>query len=421
LRAEFPTIPIHVHTHDTAGTGVASMLAAALSGANVVDVAIESLSGLTSQPAMGAIVSALQKSPLDTGIDLDHITRISDYWQDVRLLYSLFESGQKSAGADVYFHEMPGGQYTNLLFQSQCLGLTGQWPAIKKAYTTANQLLGDIIKVTPSSKVVGDLAQFMVQNKLTTSEQVLEQSDKLSFPSSVVEFMRGQIGQPYGGFPEELRSKVLKGKTVIEGRPGASLPLFDFAALKEKLIKKYGKDQISEVDLLSSVLYPKEFVEYKEFVDHYSDVSVLPTPLFLTPLPIGEEVALDLEKGKRLIVKLLAIGELSTKDGTREVFFEMNGLPRTIRVVDKLASKAVVTREKANVDVIGSVGAPMPGNVVELKVKVGQTVNKGDSLVVLSAMKMETVVQSPLSGVVKRLAIVSGDDLKAGDLLLEIE
>eukprot|EP00953_Heterococcus_sp_UTEX-ZZ885_P031629 16583-Heterococcus_DN1.PRE.4 len=261
VQQEFPDLPIHVHTHDTAGTGVASMLAAANAGADAVDAAMDAMAGTSSQPSMGAIVGALAGSKLDTGLNMDHVTSVNDYWEECRGLYAPFESGQKSGSADVYNHEMPGGQYTNLLFQSQQLGLTGRWPAIKRAYASANRLLGDIIKVTPSSKVTGDLAQWMVQNDLT-EEQVLERAETLSFPSSVVEYFQGYLGLPPFGFPEPLRSKVLKskklpnGKQMFEGRPGAEMSDYDFAAAKEELEAAHGKGTISEGDLLSHAQYP---------------------------------------------------------------------------------------------------------------------------------------------------------------------
>lgn len=417
LRKEFPDIPIHVHTHDTSGTGVASMLAAAESGADVVDVAIEAMSGLTSQPAMGAIAASLQGSPLDTHLDLNSIGELNDYWHAVREQYAPFESGQKSAGSDVYLHEMPGGQYTNLMFQSQSLGLAGQWSAIKRAYAEANLVLGDIVKVTPSSKVVGDLAQFMVQNGLD-GQSVVDQADKLDFPQSVIEFLQGYLGEPYQGFPEEFREKALRGKPKIKGRPGASLPPLDFAATKRKLVEKYGND-ITDNDVMSSVMYPKVFDEYRTFTAKYADVSVLPTRFFIEPPDVGEEFSFELERGKRLIVKMTAVGELD-KSGNREVFFELNGLPRSFKIPDKEAHKTIVQKEKADPSNKGSVGAPMPGSVVSISVAVGDKVNVGDPLFVLSAMKMETTVTSNVSGTVKRITAQIGEEIKAGDLLVEI-
>ena len=286
LRKEFPDIPIHVHTHDTAGTGVASMLACAAAGADVVDAAIDSMSGLTSQPSMGAIVGSLQGTALDTKLDLEQLTAINEYWEECRGIYAPFESGQKSGSSDVFKHEMPGGQYTNLLFQSQQLGLAGQWPAIKKSYAAANRLLGDIIKVTPSSKVVGDLAQFMVQNNLS-EEMVIEKASTLSFPSSVVEYFQGYLGIPPFGFPEPLRTKVVKGKKLpngkecFDGRPGAEMKPLDFSQVKENLSLKFPLNTISETDVVSYSQYPKVFEEFLTVKNKYGDLSVLDTRTFV--------------------------------------------------------------------------------------------------------------------------------------------
>ncbi len=418
LRRAFPTVPIHVHTHDTAGTGVASMLAAGEAGADVVDLAVSAMSGLTAQPSMGAVVAAVDKTPRATGIDLAKLQCINDYWEQVRGLYAPFESGLKSGSSDVYVHEMPGGQYTNLQFQAQSLGLAGRWQAIKRAYAAANRLLGDIVKVTPSSKVVGDLAQFMVQNDLD-EQQVLEQAGTLSLPQSVVQFFQGYLGVPYQGFPELLRERVLRGQPGLDGRPGASLPDLDLTARRQELKARHG-DDIRDVDVLSSALYPKVFDEYKAFRREFSDVSMLPTRAFLAPLTLGEELWVEIETGKTLIVKLTAVGELDG-DGRREVFFELNGQPRSIKVADKAAGKTAVQRERADPQDPGSIGAPMPGAVVEVRCKQGARVEAGDPLVVLSAMKMETLVSTPMAGVVRRLAVGVGDALQAGDLLVEIE
>ncbi|RMG99652.1 MAG: pyruvate carboxylase [Deltaproteobacteria bacterium] len=418
LRAAFPDVPIHVHTHDTAGTGVASMLAAAEAGADAVDAALDAMAGMTSQPSMGAIVAALRGTERDTGIEPGHVSELSAYWEQARALYAPFESGIKSGSADVYEHEMPGGQYTNLQFQARQLGLAGRWRAIKRAYAEANRLLGDIIKVTPSSKVVGDLAQFMVQNDLT-AEDVLAQAETLSFPKSVEDFFLGYLGEPPGGFPEPLRTKVLKGRKPIEGRPGASLPPFDFDGHRAELVERFG-ERIRDVDVISSALYPEVFREYMEAREKYSDLSVVPTRAFLAPLVPGEEIQVEIERGKILIVKLTAIGDLAT-DGTRQVFFELNGQPRSIRVEDHSAQEMVVRREKADPADPGSVGAPMPGGVVDVRVKPGDAVGAGDPVVVLSAMKMELSVAAPVAGKVRRVAVGAGDHVDAGDLLVEIE
>jgi len=418
LRKEFPSLPIHVHTHDTAGTGVASMLACAHAGADAVDAAIDSMSGMTSQPSMGAMVAALQNDSLATGIEMKDLTQLIEYWESVRFSYAAFESGQKSGSAEVYEHEMPGGQYTNLQFQSTSLGLADQWSQVKKSYGAANRLLGDIVKVTPSSKVVGDLAQFMVTNNLDEAA-VREQADSLSFPSSVVEFFQGAIGIPHGGFPQPLQSQVVKDLPTFTGRPGAELPPLDLDAALAKLRADHG-DSIGETDLMSHVMYPKVYEQYKADLDLYGDISKLPTRAFIEPMELGEEISVDLEKGKTLGIKLQAIGQLDAKTGAREVFFDFNGMPRSVMIDDRNALSTRVVRQKAVAGDAGSVGAPMPGVVVEAKVGVGDNVAAGTPMVVLSAMKMETIVAAPIAGKVGSLEVKSGDDVQAGDLLASI-
>lgn len=425
LRKEHPNLPIHVHTHDTAGAGVASMIECAKAGADAVDAATDAMSGLTSQPSMGALVSSLKGTQYDTGINAAELNAINEYWEGCRELYAPFESGQKSGSADVYMHEMPGGQYTNLLFQSQQLGLAGQWPSIKKAYAAANRLLGDIVKVTPSSKVVGDLAQFMVQNNLSEKD-VLEQAESLNFPSSVVEYLQGYLGIPFGGFPEPLRSRVLKGKLLptgkqsFEGRPGAEMEPYDFDKAKENLQKQWPKKNISDFDVISHALYPKVFTDYMKHKNEFGDLSNMPTRQFLAGLAIGEEFVMELEHGKTLYIKLLGIGQ-ANKEGNRQILFELNGSPREIVIADMAHSGDKVVRPLADISVPGQVGAPMPGVVVDIKVKTGQRVSTGENLIVLSAMKMETVVSAPVDGVVKSIQVKIDDNLTAGDLLVEID
>ncbi|KAJ8338055.1 hypothetical protein SKAU_G00370210 [Synaphobranchus kaupii] len=419
LRDRFPEVPIHVHTHDTAGVGVAAMLACAEAGADVVDVAVDSMAGMTSQPSMGAIVACTKGTKLNTGISLEKVFDYSEYWEVTRGLYAPFDctATMKSGNADVYENEIPGGQYTNLHFQAHSMGLGNKFKEVKKAYAEANKLLGDIIKVTPSSKIVGDLAQFMVQNSLTRAE-VEERAEELSFPLSVVEFLQGHIGIPHGGFPEPFRAKVLKSLPRMEGRPGASLPPTDFQALEKQLQQAHGDDITSE-DMMSAAMYPKVFQEFKEFDSNFGPVECLNTRLFLDGPKIAEEFEVELERGKTLHIKALALGDL-TSAGQREVFFELNGQLRSVLVKDTQAMKEMHFHPKALKDVRGQVGAPMPGKVVELKVKQGQKVEKGQPLCVLSAMKMETVVNSPVSGTVAKIHVNSDSSLEGDDLILEI-
>jgi pyruvate carboxylase len=418
LRRAHPHMPIHVHCHDTAGTGVASMLACAEADADIVDLALPAMAGLTSQPTMAAVVAALRGSQRDTSIDPDAIQSLNNYWEGARGFYAPFETGLTGYAPDLYEHEIPGGQYTNLRFQAQALGLADRWGSIKRTYAAANRLLGDVIKVTPTSKVVGDLAQFMVQNDLDEKD-VVEKADTLSFPTSVIEFLEGRLGQPYGGFPEPLRTRALRGRPKVEGRPGAELEPLDFAALRTELEEEHENITIREHDVMSAALYRDVWREYREFRTAHGDVSVLPTRYFLAPLEIGEEVGVDIEKGKTLIIVLKAVGELDAT-GYRTVYFELNGQPRQVRVRDRKATNVVQPHERATKEP-GSIGAPMPGSVVDVKVEVGKKVDKGAPLVVLSAMKMETVVASPVAGTVKRVVAKKGETLAAGDLLIEIE
>ncbi|XP_046384107.1 pyruvate carboxylase, mitochondrial [Ischnura elegans] len=420
LRDRHPDVPLHIHTHDTSGAGVASLLACAEAGADVVDVAVDSMSGMTSQPSMGAIVAALQGSELDTGLNLKHVSEYSAYWEQARTLYAPFECAttMKSGNADVYVNEIPGGQYTNLQFQAYSLGLGDFFEDVKKAYSEANLLLGDIIKVTPSSKVVGDLAQFMVQNKLTAKE-VEEKAEELSFPKSVVEFLQGYIGTPHGGFPEPFRSKVLKALPRVEGRPGASLPMLDLGKLKDELVEKFGR--VSDKDVMSAALYPEVCDEYLDFRHKFGPVDKLDTRIFLTGPKVGEEFEVTIEKGKTLGIKTLAMAEDLTANGEREVFFELNGQLRSVFIKDKEAVKELHIHPKAVKSIKGQVGAPMPGSVIDIRVAVGDKVEKGAALVVLSAMKMEMVVQAPVAGVIKSLDITKGMKLEGEDLLMTIE
>ena len=385
IRERFPNLPIHVHTHDSAGTGVASMIACAQAGADAVDAATDSLSGMTSQPSIGAILASLEGTELDTNLNLAHVRAIDTYWAQLRLLYSPFEAGLTGPDPEVYEHEIPGGQLTNLIFQASQLGLGQQWAETKKAYEAANDLLGDIVKVTPTSKVVGDLAQFMVSNKLS-AEDVVARADELDFPGSVLEFLEGLMGQPFGGFPEPLRTKALRNRRKLEKRPGLYLEPLDLTAIKNQIREKFGS--ATESDVASYAMYPKVFEDYKKFVQKFGDLSVLPTRFFLSRPEIGEEFHVELEKGKVLILKLLAIGPLSEQTGQREVFYEVNGEVRQVSVDDNKASVENTARPKADASDSSQVGAPMSGVVVEIRVHDGLEVKKGDPVAVLSAMKM---------------------------------
>ncbi|XP_046301080.1 pyruvate carboxylase, mitochondrial isoform X1 [Marmota monax] len=420
LRDRFPDLPLHIHTHDTSGAGVAAMLACAQAGADVVDVAADSMSGMTSQPSMGALVACTRGTPLDTEVPLERVFDYSEYWEGARGLYSAFDctATMKSGNSDVYENEIPGGQYTNLHFQAHSMGLGSKFKEVKKAYVEANQMLGDLIKVTPSSKIVGDLAQFMVQNGLSRAEAEA-QAEELSFPRSVVEFLQGYIGVPHGGFPEPFRSKVLKDLPRVEGRPGASLPPLNLQALEKELVERHG-EEITPEDVLSAAMYPDVFAQFKDFTATFGPLDSLNTRLFLQGPRIAEEFEVELERGKTLHIKALAVSDLN-RAGQRQVFFELNGQLRSILVKDTQAMKEMHFHPKALKDVKGQIGAPMPGKVIDIKVAAGAKVVKGQPLCVLSAMKMETVVTSPIEGTVCKVHVTKDMTLEGDDLILEID
>lgn len=418
IRTKYPDLPIHVHTHDSAGTAVASMAACALAGADVVDVATNSMSGLTSQPSMNALLASLD-GEINTNINVAYTRELDAYWAEMRLLYSCFEADLKGPDPEVYEHEIPGGQLTNLLFQAQQLGLGEKWAETKRAYREANYLLGDLVKVTPTSKVVGDLAQFMVSNKLTPDD-VRRLANSLDFPDSVMDFFEGLIGQPYGGFPEPLRSDVLRNKRrKLTVRPGLELAPFDLEKIREDLQDRFG--DVDECDVASYNMYPKVYEDFQKIKETYGDLSVLPTKNFLSPPQIGEEIEVTIEQGKTLIIKHQAVGDLNKETGIREVYFELNGELRKIPVVDKSQKVETFAKPKADGHDPFQIGSPMAGVIVEVKVHKGSLVKKGQSVAVLSAMKMEMVISSQADGQVKEVYINDGDNVDASDLLVSLE
>jgi len=413
-------VPIHFHTHDTSGINAGSILRAADAGVDIVDAAIASMSGMTSQPCLNSLVAALRHTERDTGLDQRALDEISRYWASVRELYYPFEEGLNAPGPDVYQHEMPGGQYTNLRQQAKNLGLEDRWTEICDAYATANQLFGDIVKVTPSSKVVGDLALFMVTNNLG-ADDLLNPKGPLAFPRSVVEMMQGLLGEPDGGWPKGFQEVVLRSAHAkpITGRPGASMPAADMTAASQEIAAKIGR-QPREEDVLSYLLYPQVFTEFMEHQARYGDTSTIPTINFFYGLQSGEETAVEIERGKTLIVRFLTTGEVR-EDGTRTVFFELNGQPRDIRVVDQKAESGVKKRPKGDPDNPSHIAAPMPGKISSIAVRSGDAVKTGDRLLSIEAMKMETAVYSPRGAVIGEVVVSPGAVVEARDLLMVLK
>jgi pyruvate carboxylase len=411
-------IPIHFHTHDTAGMQVGSILEAAEQKLDIADGAMAAMSGGTSQPNLNALVEALRFTKRDTGLDGQKLAEISDYWQAVRGFYLPFDSTLLPATAELYSHEMPGGQYTNLYQQARAIGLADRWREVCRAYADANQLLGDIVKVTPSSKAVGDLALFMVANGLAASE-IVEGDRELAFPESVIDLLSGMMGQPPGGWPKGLQKRILKGRAPVKGRAGESLPPANFDEAAEKVRGMIAREPTRR-DCLSYLLYPKVYQEYTAHAREYSDTSKLPTPVFFYGQEVGEEFSVDIEEGKTLIIKFLTVSEPHA-DGTRTVFFELNGQPRDVSVVDQSLEASAAKSVKADAADPKQVGAAMPGMVVTVAVKAGDKVKKGQKLFTVEAMKMETTVSSEVEGRVADVLVKPGSRVEAGDLLLRIE
>jgi pyruvate carboxylase len=375
------------------------------------------MAALTSQPSASSLYYALEGNPRKPKVNIQALEKLSYYWEDVRKYYQDFESGMISPHTEVYQHEMPGGQYSNLQQQARAVSLGERWDEVKEMYSRVNNMFGDIVKVTPSSKVVGDMALFMVQNDLN-EEEVLLKGHMLDFPDSVVELFEGYLGMPYGGFPAELQKVILKGKKPLEVRPGELLEPVDFEKMKGKLYKELGR-QVTSFEIMSYALYPKVFMEYIKTDEQYGNISVLDTPTFLYGMRLGEEVEVEIETGKTLIVKLVSIGHPQA-DGTRVVYFELNGQPREIFIKDDSIKSTVISRLKADPKNENHLAASMLGTVVKVVVEKGEKVERGDHLMITEAMKMETTVQAPFSGVIKDIYVTSGDAILTGDLIIEL-
>ncbi|MEX2560975.1 MAG: biotin/lipoyl-containing protein, partial [Pirellulales bacterium] len=411
-------IPIHFHTHDTSGVQAAAILKAAEAGLDIADAAMAPLSGLTSQPNLNSVVESLRFTPRDTGLNGDDLELTAQYWEAVREFYAPFETSMKASTADVYRNEMPGGQYTNLFEQAQAIGLGRRWHEICRMYAEVNRLFGDIVKVTPSSKAVGDMALFLVVNNLTVAD-VLDPKRDLNFPESVVDLMAGRMGRPPGGFPTKVQKRILRGQKPLSGRPGASLPPADFEATAAELERAWGRPP-SRRDVLSYLIYPRVLGELVEHQVKYGDTGILPTPTFFYgPVP-NEELSVDIEPGKTLIIKLLTVGE-PHPDGRRTVFFELNGQPRDVTVRDVSLDADVESRPKADPNNATHVAAPMPGMVVHVGVQAGDTVAQGAKLLTMEAMKMETTLYAERDGQIAEVLVQPGHQVDTGDLVVRWE
>lgn len=417
------SIPIHLHTHDTTGNGVATVLMAADAGVDIVDTTYNSMSGLTSQPALNSIVAALENTDRATGINLSDVQKISDYWGAVRPVYSEFESGLKSGSAEIYKYEIPGGQYSNLKPQVESFGLGHRFNDVKKMYHDVNKMVGDIIKVTPSSKMVGDMAIFMVQNDLTP-ENICDKAKNMAFPDSVVSYFKGMMGQPEGGFPEELQKIVLKGEAPITVRPGELLPDEDFDAIRENLKNKFNIEP-TEQDVISSAIYPDVFEDYLKFKQEYGDVSRMGSDVFFHGLAEGETSEIEVGEGKVLIVRLIEIGKVD-REGYRNLVFEVNGNRREIKIKDKserisaesgMEGLTVMADPENHLEV----GAGIPGTIIKVLVSEGDTVEEGQSLAVIEAMKMETNITASAAGVIESVFVKEGQQVKSGELIIRIK
>ncbi|MGD9293961.1 MAG: pyruvate carboxylase [Roseobacter sp.] len=412
-------LPIHFHTHDTAGVACATILAASEAGVDAVDCAMDALSGNTSQATLGSVVEALKHTDRDTGLDISAVREISDYWEEVRGHYAAFETGMQAPSSEVYLHEMPGGQFTNLKAQAASLGLEDRWPDVARTYADVNQMFGDIVKVTPSSKVVGDMALMMVSQGLTRAD-VENPETEVSFPDSVIDMMRGNLGQPPGGFPDTIVRKVLKGEKPNLERPGKHLKPVDLEAVRKKASDAMEGKPVDDEDLCGYLMYPKVFLDYMGRHRTYGPVRTLPTKTFFYGMEPGDEISAEIDPGKTLEIRLQAVGETS-EDGEVRVFFELNGQPRVIRVPNRLVKSATQKRPKAEIGNPKHIGAPMPGVVATVAATAGAKVKSGDLLLTIEAMKMETGIHAEKDAVVKAVHVSPGGQIDAKDLLVEFE
>ncbi|MFK7882226.1 pyruvate carboxylase [Roseobacter sp.] len=412
-------LPIHFHTHDTAGVACATILAAAEAGVDAVDCAMDALSGNTSQATLGSVVQALRHTDRETGLNMEAVREISDYWEEVRGHYAAFETGMQAPSSEVYLHEMPGGQFTNLKAQAASLGLEDRWPEVARTYADVNQMFGDIVKVTPSSKVVGDMALMMVAQGLTRSD-VEDADTDVSFPDSVVDMMRGNLGQPSGGFPSGILKKVLKDEKPNTDRPGKHLAPADLEALRKEAMDAMEGRAVDDEDLSGYLMYPKVFLDYMGRHRIYGPVRTLPTRTFFYGMEPGEEISAEIDPGKTLEIRLQAVGE-TNEDGEVKVFFELNGQPRVIRVPNRLVKATTAQRPKAEAGNANHIGAPMPGVVASVAAKTGSKVKAGDLLLTIEAMKMETGIHAERNATVMAVHVTPGGQIDAKDLLVELE
>jgi len=412
-------LPIHFHTHDTAGVASATILAASDAGVDAVDCAMDAFSGNTSQATLGSVVEALRHTDRDTGLDIGAIREISDYFEAVRGQYAAFESGLQAPASEVYLHEMPGGQFTNLKAQARSLGLEDRWHEVAQTYADVNRMFGDIVKVTPSSKVVGDMALMMVSQGLTRA-QVEDPDTDVAFPDSVIDMMRGNLGQPPGGFPAGISDKVLKGEAPNTERPGKHLEPVDLEAVRAQVSAELDGKAVDNEDLNGYLMYPKVFLDYMGRHRLYGPVRSLPTRTFFYGMQPGEEITAEIDPGKTLEIRLQAVGE-TTDDGEVKVFFELNGQPRVIRVPNRLVKASTIQHPKAEADNPNHIGAPMPGVVATVAVQTGAQVSEGDLLLTIEAMKMETGIHAERDATVKAVHVMPGTQIDAKDLLVEFD